>query len=73
MKLILRWKDPNLLFSIPIRMLISFNIRTVLEITQSLNVAVVIENELKVSVGLQAAGKSAAKFLQIGGRSHFQL
>ena len=73
MKLFLGWKDPDLLFSIPIRTLISFSIRTELEMTQFLNIAIVIENALKVSVGLQAAGRSAAKFLQMGGRSHFQL
>lgn len=67
-----RWKDPNLCFSVPIRTLISFNVRTELEVTQFLNVAIVIENELKVSVGLQAA-KLAAKFLRIGGESQFQL
>lgn len=51
-------------FSLFLLKLISFNIRTELEITQFLNVAIVIENELKLYVGLQAAGKYAAKFLQ---------
>lgn len=45
-------------------MLISFNIRTELEIIQFLNVAIVIENELKLYVGLQAAVRSATSFFR---------
>lgn len=68
--LFLTWKGSNLLFCIPIRALISFNVRTELEIIQFLNVAIVIGNELKVSVGPQAAVKRAAKLLQIGAGSY---
>lgn len=55
----------NLLFSISIKMQISFNIRTELEITQFLYIAIVRENELKVYLGPQASGKSAVRFLQM--------
>lgn len=72
-KLFLRWKDSHLLLSVHTRTSIGFNRRTELEIIQFLNIALVLGNALKVSVGPQAAVTMAAKLLQIRRGRNYQL